>query len=89
MSLTVRAADTALYCFLLRGSIFFFAIALLSCVDIVAKKQGVPHLAEERRSRLNWRHEFQNDCADRCGLMLAGRTGQTIRTLKSIWSFYS
>jgi len=50
-------------------------------VDIVAKKQGAPHLEEERQSRLNWRHEFQNDCADRCGLMLAGRTGQTIRTL--------
>jgi hypothetical protein len=28
----VRAADTALYCFLFSGSIFFFAINLLSAV---------------------------------------------------------
>src|SRR5215469_7459618 len=40
MSLTVRAADTALYCFRLRGSIFFFAIALLSCGRYCSEKQG-------------------------------------------------
>src|SRR5689334_21135129 len=33
MSVTVSAADTAPYCFRLRGSIFFFAMALLSCVS--------------------------------------------------------
>src|SRR5215469_5871378 len=40
MSLTVRAADTALYFFRLRGSIFFFAIGLLSCGRYCSEKQG-------------------------------------------------
>jgi hypothetical protein len=45
--------------------------------------------AEGRRSRLDWRHEPQDDCADCCGLMLTGRTGQTIRALKHVGSLYS
>jgi len=47
------------------------------------------HRAEGRRSRLDWRHEPQDDCADCCGLMLTGRTGQTIRALKHVGSLYS
>src|SRR5579864_2652450 len=35
---TVSAAETALYCFLLSGSIFFFAMVLLSWRIIVAKE---------------------------------------------------
>ena len=47
------------------------------------------HRAEGRRSRLDWRHEPQDDCADCCGLMLTDRTGQTIRALKHVGSLYS
>ena len=38
---------------------------------------------------MNGRHELRNDDADDCGHMLAGRTGWTVRMLKSIGSFHS
>jgi hypothetical protein len=37
MFATVSAAETAPYAFLFSGSIFFFAMMLLSCGDILAK----------------------------------------------------
>jgi hypothetical protein len=54
-----------------------------------AAARRAPHRAEGRRSRLDWRHEPQDDCTDCCGLMLTGRTGQTIRALKHVGSLYS
>jgi hypothetical protein len=41
---TVSAADTALYCFLLRGSIFFIAVLLLSSGSHFSQRRAISHL---------------------------------------------
>src|ERR1700758_2509371 len=50
MSVTVSAADTAPYCFLLRGSIFFFAMALLSCGEHSSEKRRGAHVEVRKAS---------------------------------------
>src|ERR1700747_229116 len=56
MSETVSAAETALYCFLFSGSIFFFAITLLSCGPHFSESKAGPHLVAGAFLRTNRCH---------------------------------